>query len=185
MGRRSHPDRRAGAGDGMTDSKKVEKTAKKTSDNARLFEVGRRLAATHARHLAHTLEKFGAKASSLLLPEGERFKRMTSTPYFIRIPLMQADMMSAILLSLAEEHARGPGKQWPPDIRDAAWLGLFDGKKINPLAREISEKTGQPFSSTRRRLQEIKTSAQFKEVKEVEERTRARSGEASLEDDFG
>ena len=94
-------------------------------------------------------------------------------------------MILAILLSLAEEHERGPGKHWPPDIRDAAWLGLFDGKKINPLAREIAEKTGQPFSSTRRRLQEMKTSDQFKEVKEVEERARARSGEASLEDDFG
>ena len=94
-------------------------------------------------------------------------------------------MMSAILLSLAEESVRGPGKQWPPDIRDAAWRGLFDGKKINLLAREISEKTDQPFSSTRRRLQEMKTSDGFKEVKEVEERARAASREASLEDDFG
>ena len=91
-------------------------------------------------------------------------------------------MMSAILLSLAEESVRGPGKQWPPDIRDAAWQGLFDGKKINPLAREISEKTDHPFSSTRRRLQEMKTSDGFKEVKEVEERARAASREASLED---
>ena len=133
--------------------------------------------------LAHTLEKFGAKASSLLLPEDERFKQMTSSPCFIRIPLMQAEMMSAILHSLAEEHKRGPGKQWPSDIRDAAWRGLFDGKKINLLAREISEKTGQPFSSTRRRLQEMKTSDEFKEVKRVE--ARAASREASLEDDFG
>ena len=170
----------------MTVRKKVKKTASKTvSDNARLLEVGRRLAATHARHLAHTLEKSGAKASSLLLPEGdELFKRLTSTDY-VRIPLMQADMMSAILLSLAEESVRGPGKQWPPDIRDAAWRGLFDGKKINLLAREISEKTDQPFSSTRRRLQEMKTSDEFKEVKEVEERARAARREASLEDDFG
>ncbi|MET0710509.1 MAG: hypothetical protein ABWY82_27250, partial [Tardiphaga sp.] len=71
----------------MTARKKVKKTASKTvSDNARLLEVGRRLAATHARFLAHTLEKSGAKASSLVLPEGERFKQMTSTPWFIRIP---------------------------------------------------------------------------------------------------
>ena len=69
------------AGDGMTARKKVKKTVSKTvSDNARLLEVGRRLAATHARHLAHTLEKSGAKASSLLLPEGdELFKRYSST----------------------------------------------------------------------------------------------------------
>ena len=81
MGHGAHPDRRAGAGDGMTVRKKVKKTASKTvSDNARLLEVGRRLAATHARHLADTLEKFGAKASSLLLPEGERFKRYDLYP---------------------------------------------------------------------------------------------------------
>ena len=170
----------------MTARKKVKKTASKTvSDNARLLEVGRRLAATHARYLAHLLKRVGAKASSLLLPEGDkRFKRYSSTDR-VRIPLMEADMIAAILLSLAEESVRGPGKQWPSDIRDAAWRGLFDGKKINLLAREISEKTGQPFSSTRRRLQEMKTSDQFKEVKEVEERARAASREASLEDDFG
>ena len=145
MGHGAHPDRRAGAGDGMTVRKKVKKTASKTvSDNARLLEVGRSLAATHARYLAHTLEKSGAKASSLLLPEGdELFKRLSSTDY-VRIPLMQADMMSAILLSLAEESVRGPGKQWPPDIRDAALQGLFDGKKINLLAREISEDSTNP-----------------------------------------
>ena len=40
--------------------------------------------------------------------------------------------------------------------------GLIDGKKINPLACEISEKTGQPFSSTRRRLLELKTIDAFK-----------------------
>ena len=50
VGHGAHPDRRAGAGDGMTVRKKVKKTASKTvSDNARLLEVGRRLAATHAR----------------------------------------------------------------------------------------------------------------------------------------
>jgi len=170
----------------MTVRKKIKKTASKTVlDNARLLEVGRSLAATHARYLAHTLEKSGAKASSLLLPEGDKlFKRYSSTDY-VRIPLMEADMTSAILLSLAEESVRGPGKHWPPDIRDAALQGLFDGKKINLLAREISEKTDQPFSSTRRRLQEMKTSDGFKEVKEVEERARAASREASLEDDFG
>ena len=77
MGHGAYPHRRAGAGDGMTVRKKVKKTASKTvSDNARLLEIGRSLAATHARYLAHMLEKFGAKASSLLLPEGdERFKR--------------------------------------------------------------------------------------------------------------
>ena len=81
MGHGAHPDRRAGAGGGMTVRKKVKKTASKTvSDNARLLEVGRRLAATHARYLAHTLEKFGAKASSLLLPEGSNASSdMTST----------------------------------------------------------------------------------------------------------
>ena len=44
-------------------------------------------------YLAHTLEKSGAKASSLLLPEGdELFKRYSSTDY-VRIPLMEADMI--------------------------------------------------------------------------------------------
>ena len=110
MGHGAHPYRWAGAGDGMTVRKKVKKTASKTvSDNARLLEVGRRLAATHARHLAHTLEKSGAKASSLLLPEGDKlFKRYSSTDY-VRIPLMEADMMSAILLSLARGERTRPG----------------------------------------------------------------------------
>ena len=161
----------------MSTARKARKTDKKVvrkiSDDARLFEIGRRLAANEAQYLAGVLKSFGAKASTLLLPEDERLKRWTSTlngrPRRVCIPLMEADMIAAILLSLPRS-VRGPGKQWSSDIRRAAWGGLIDDRKINPLAREISEKTGQPLSSTRRRLQEMKASDAFKEVKEIVER---------------
>ena len=108
----------------MTVRKKIKKTASKTvSDNAGLLEIGRSLAANEAPYLAGLLERFGAKASTLLLPEDERLKRLTSTDR-VRIPLVEADMIAAILLSLAAESVRGPGKQWSSDIRGAAWGGL-------------------------------------------------------------
>jgi hypothetical protein len=60
----------------------------------------------------------------------------------------------------------GP-KLWTPETKSTAILRMLDGVPINELAREISEKTGQPELSARRRLRSLKNSRQFKEWQRV------------------
>ena len=95
MGHGAHPHRRAGAGDGMTVRKKVKKTASKTvSDNARLLEVGRRLAATHARLSSPYAGKVWRQGFKPPAAGGRRtLQAIFLYRLRVRIPLMEADMI--------------------------------------------------------------------------------------------
>ena len=79
----------------------------------------------------------------------------------IEIPRSAAAEIVAILSSLP------PGKVSRPKLRSLetemhAIFSLLNGTKVNALAREIAKDTGQPKSSARRRLQQLKNSSQFK-----------------------
>jgi hypothetical protein len=134
----------------------------KSEDDARLRKIGEQL---DAEHLGKSLEHYGARASTLLLPGRERLVRWRSNDT-VRIPLIVADEIAALLFSLPRSKA-GRHKIWSTEIENRALRGLLDDKPVNVLAREISEETGQSDKSTRRRLQEMKKSGRFKELKVI------------------
>jgi hypothetical protein len=140
----------------MTVRKKTQKTARKIPDKVRLLEMGKNLASNDAENLAEALEKFGAKASTYLLSDDERWERwIPMGRHDVCIPFLIADSIAAILFSLPRGGKPGPREKWSSDIRSMAFAGLLAKKPIRALAREISAVTGQPVDSTRRRLQEM------------------------------
>lgn len=79
----------------------------------------------------------------------------------ITIPHSAAAEIVAVLSSLPPGKAGRP-KRWSLEIEIHAIFSLLRGTRVNVLAREIAKATGQPESSARRRLQELKKSSQFK-----------------------
>ena len=98
-------------------------------------------AANEAQNLAEQLERFGAKASTHLLPEDERLKRLTSTDR-VRIPLVLADTIAAILFACRGEqtgrenngHPTSGARHGGPDRRqENELLGVRDFRRLaNP-----------------------------------------------------
>jgi hypothetical protein len=103
--------------------------------------------------MAEALERFGARASTCLLPQKEASERWSSL--YVAIPARYADVIAAILLSLPRQGKQGRRKLWSKGVRAKALNDLLAKKPIRALAREISELTGQPLESTRKRLQEM------------------------------
>lgn len=158
MGHRAYSHRRTDAGDGMR--RRATSIAK--LNDARLRKLGQN---QDTEYLLMSLEHYGAKVSTLLLPLAEQLARSESGDT-IQIPVMLADEIAAFLFSLLQRKP-GPRKSWSADIEDRAMRGLLDDKPVNVLAREISQETGLAFSGTRRRLQEMKHSAQLKLLKMI------------------
>ena len=79
----------------------------------------------------------------------------------IEITHSAAAEIVAILSSLPEGKAGRP-KQWSLETEIRAIFSLLDGRSVEALAKEIAKDTGQPKSSARRRLQQLKNSSQFK-----------------------
>jgi hypothetical protein len=142
MGRSSYPHRWAGAGDGMSKSVSL----------ARIRKIGKEF---DAEALALVLEKSGASASACLLPDDERNRRWKSADQ-IRIPIEVADKIAAVLFSAPRKQKKGRRSDWSQETLLWAVIALSNDQPVNELAREISEKIGQPFASVRRRLQEVK-----------------------------
>jgi hypothetical protein len=142
MGRGADEDRRAVAGDGVS----------KPAGLARIRKIGKEF---DAEALVMTLQKWGASASACLLPDDERDKRWKSADR-ITIPIEVADKIAAVLLSAPRKQKIGRRSDWPSQIWLHVVIALSAGQGVRELAREISEKTGQPFGSVRRRIQEAK-----------------------------
>jgi hypothetical protein len=158
MGHRPYPHRRTDAGDGMS----------KRADDARLRRLGKR---RDPEYLLRNLERCGAEASALLLPPARRLARWESDET-VRIPVVLADAIAALLFSLPRLGKTGRKKIWSADIENRALRGLLDGRPVNALAREISQETGQPMTSIRRRLQEMKNSDQLKKLRAIDPRAK-------------
>ena len=135
----------------------------KCADDARLRRLGKR---RDPEDLLRNLERCGAEASALLLPPARRLARWESDDS-VRIPVVIADCIAALLFSLPRLGKTGRKKIWSADIENRALRGLLDDKPVNGLAREISQETDQVVSSTRRRLQEMKKSGRLKKLKVI------------------
>ena len=135
----------------------------KRADDVRLWKLGKR---RDPEHLLRNLERCGAEASAFLLPSDKRLARWESDDT-IRIPVVLADAIAALLFSLPRLGKTGRRKIWSADTENRALCGLLDDRPVNALAREISQETGQAVPSTRRRLQEMKNSDQLKKLKVI------------------
>lgn len=120
-------------------------------DNPRIKKIGKRFK-LEAFDLADNLHSYGADASTYLLPLEERAKRWAAVDN-VCIPAAFADALMALLLALPRPE-RGPGRRRLWSVSEAQQLRA-DGKSIRAIARIFSRRTGQPFESIRRRLQEL------------------------------
>jgi hypothetical protein len=117
-------------------------------DDPRLLRIGREFA-KDAHALAHELESYGADAMALM--DEQRFRERESGT--IEIQTVVVDALMALLLSLRRKGEPGRRSPWSKARAQAL---LDSGMSKNEAAALLSEETGLPELSIRRRLQDMK-----------------------------
>ena len=107
------------------------------------------------------------------IPAAER-----CSPDYVTIPRLAAVMIASYLRSMPKGTSGRPDL-WSSKIEEHAVSGLLFDRPIRALAREISEVTGQPEGSARRRLQKMNKCKRLKDLRALKaecERSAARKG---------